>query len=93
VRFGTLHDYYKAVRESIGQSAGITNSSREEVLDSFPTLTGDFFTYADRYSVGRRRGWAVRCLKEERLGRLMLEGGRTGQRLRLEGGGPGQTKV
>ena len=69
VRFSTLHDYYKAVRESIGLSAGITNSSKEEVLDSFPTLTGDFFTYADRSTV---RCWTVETWKEDGLGKLRL---------------------
>ena len=33
--FGTLEDYFQAVRE-------------ERAHDGFPTLSGDFFTYADR---------------------------------------------
>lgn len=35
IQFGTLTDYFNAVRA-------------EKKLDQFPTLTGDFFTYADR---------------------------------------------
>lgn len=35
IQFGTLSDYFNAVKS-------------EKPLDDFPTLSGDFFTYADR---------------------------------------------
>lgn len=35
IQFGTLADYFDAVRES-------------KSVEEFPSLSGDFFTYADR---------------------------------------------
>ena len=35
-QFGTLKDYFDALRSSVAQS-----------IDRFPSLSGDFFTYAD----------------------------------------------
>lgn len=43
VQFGTLGDYFSAVRQA-------TDPSRDNQLipAAFPTLSGDFFTYSDR---------------------------------------------
>ena len=38
IQYGTLSDYFTAVRAEVGA-----------VPREFPSLTGDFFTYADRY--------------------------------------------
>jgi alpha-mannosidase II len=35
-QFGTLQDYFQALRDSVAQS-----------IERFPSLSGDFFTYAD----------------------------------------------
>lgn len=40
-RFGTLNDYFTALREEM-------KVDERNMSASFPTLTGDFFTYADR---------------------------------------------
>ena len=43
IGFGTLSDYFDAVRQRTG--------------DNFPTLKGDFFPYADIYAEGRPAYW------------------------------------
>ena len=43
VAFGTVSDYFDAVRE--------------RMADAFPTLQGDFFPYADIFSEGRPAYW------------------------------------
>lgn len=40
-QFGTLDDYFTAVREEM-------NVDDRNLSASFPSLSGDFFTYADR---------------------------------------------
>lgn len=40
-QFGTLDDYFTAVREEM-------SIDDRNLSASFPSLTGDFFTYADR---------------------------------------------
>ncbi|XP_067941303.1 alpha-mannosidase 2x-like [Watersipora subatra] len=42
-QFGTLSDYFNEVRAEMGQP-----ESSEASLDGFPSLSGDFFAYADR---------------------------------------------
>ena len=41
-KFGTLSDYFAAVAEEFGVSQG------DPFNGEFPTISGDFFTYADR---------------------------------------------
>ena len=44
VQFGTLSDYFEALRGSVAP-----NVKNGIIPDGFPMLTGDFFTYADRW--------------------------------------------
>ncbi|MCL4130079.1 UNVERIFIED_CONTAM: hypothetical protein GTU68_000094, partial [Idotea baltica] len=44
-QFGTLADYFRALRDEV-KSTGVTSSGNPE--DFFPSLSGDFFSYADR---------------------------------------------
>ena len=44
IQFGTLGDYFEAVRSSTAP-----DRRNELVPNGFPMLTGDFFTYADRW--------------------------------------------
>ena len=48
VQFGTLSDYIAAVRQA-------TDPSRDSssIPAGFPTLSGDFFTYADRFVLSK----------------------------------------
>ena len=41
VKFGTLSDYFVALRERAG-------AAPEKVPPHYPVLSGDFYTYADR---------------------------------------------
>ena len=61
IQFGTLNDYFKAVKKSLSKS--ISTNGTQDVLDTLPTLAGDFFTYADRYvcmsNNGRKSGLVI----------------------------------
>ena len=46
-KFGTLSDYFAAVAEEFAVSQG------QPLNKDFPTLSGDFFTYSDRYGSPR----------------------------------------
>lgn len=47
VRFGTLTDYFSALRERAGIVSQLPNAV-QHVPAGYPVLSGDFYTYADR---------------------------------------------
>ena len=47
VRFGTLTDYFSALRERAGAVSQRPNTA-QHMPAGYPVLSGDFYTYADR---------------------------------------------
>ena len=55
IRFGTLSEYFDALRHYSGGSS----AQQVAVPPGFPSLSGDFYTYSDRSVPLLPAGWCV----------------------------------
>lgn len=79
VKFGTLEDYFQTLRDEADRINYTRSSERGSgIVVGFPSLSGDFFTYADR----RQDYWSGYYAHYDRMMRQVTQDGRIKRKIK-----------